>query len=334
VQGGTLVKPFVGRWDDGPSDAAVLKPLEVSGSWRGLALSCAFNPAYGAIDPYAMAVSAIDEAVRNAVAVGADPERIAILDNFCWGNPLLPDRLGGLVRACKGCYDGAVHYGTPFISGKDSLNNEYTDGTTGQQVAIPPSLLISAIGIVPDVRRCCTLDLKARGNLLYILGETRPELGGSSYYRLHGWVGNRAPAAAETGPATARALHRAISAGLVCACHDCSEGGLGVALAEMALAAGLGAELNLADVPTVGAEPADGWVLFAESNGRYLVEVAPEDAAAFEALLEGVPHGRIGVTRDDGVLLVTGHDGDAFTLTVEELRDAWRGHLNGEEGGR
>ena len=332
VQGGTVVKPFVGRYDDGPSDAAVLKPLEVPDSWRGLALSCAFNPAYGAVDPYAMAVSAIDEAVRNAVAVGADPERIAILDNFCWGNPLLPDRLGGLVRACQGCYDGAVQYGTPFISGKDSLNNEYTDGTTGQQVAIPPSLLISAIGIVPDVRRCCTMDLKGPDNALYILGETRRELGGSSYYRLHGWVGDRAPAAAEAGPATARVLHRAMGEGLVRACHDCSEGGLGVALAEMALAGARGAEVSLANVPLDGEEPAEGWVLFSESNGRYLVEVAPEDVAAFEALLEGVPYGRIGVTRDDSVLLVSGHDGEAFALGVDELREAWRGHLNGGTG--
>ena len=213
-----------------------------------------------------------------------------------------------------------------------------TDGTTGRQVAIPPSLLISAIGIVPDVRRCCTMDLKGPGNLLYILGETRRELGGSSYYRLYGWVGNRPPTAAEAGPATARALHRTISEGLARACHDCAEGGLGVALAEMALAGGLGAEVNLADVPVGGADRAewsvlgDDWVLFSESNGRYLVEVAPEDAAAFEGLLEGVPHGRIGATRDDGVLLVTGHGGEAFALTVDDLREAWRGHLNGGTG--
>ncbi len=329
VQGGTVIRPFVGRSDDGPSDAAVLRPLEVRDGWRGLALSCALNPAYGAIDPYAMAVSAIDEAVRNVVAVGADPERIAILDNFCWGNPLLPDRLGGLVRASKGCYDGAMQYGTPFISGKDSLNNEYTDSTTGLQVAIPPSLLISAIGIVPDVRQCCTMDLKGPGNLLYVLGETRRELGGSAYYQLYGWVGTQAPAAAPAGPATARALHGAIRAGLVRACHDCSEGGLGVALAEMALAGHRGAEVHVMDVPCAEAQaaPAMDWVLFSESNGRYLVEVAPEDAVAFEALLEDVPYGRIGVTRDDGTLVVRGHGDEAFTLDVATLRTAWRGHL-------
>jgi phosphoribosylformylglycinamidine synthase len=111
--------------------------------------------------------------------------------------------MGGLIRACKGCYDGALHYGTPFISGKDSLNNEYTDNVTGQQVAIPGSLLISALGIVPDVRRACSMDFKASGNLLYILGETRPELGGSYYYRIYGLVGDSVRARRKLGAAAA-----------------------------------------------------------------------------------------------------------------------------------
>ncbi|MCE5258430.1 MAG: phosphoribosylformylglycinamidine synthase subunit PurL, partial [Chloroflexi bacterium] len=245
VQGGTLIKPFVGVHSDGPSDGAVLRPLEAVGGWRGLALGCGFNPAYGDIDPYAMAVAAIDEAVRNVVCVGADPKRVAILDNFCWGNPNLPDRMGSLVRACKGCYDGALLYGTPFISGKDSLNNEYLDGKSGQQVAIPPSLLISAIGLVPDVRRACSMDLKTAGNLLYIIGETRRELGGSYYYRLHGAVGTSVPAPTKNGPLTAQKVHQLISRGLIYACHDCSEGGLALALAEMSLAGELGLEVEL-----------------------------------------------------------------------------------------
>jgi phosphoribosylformylglycinamidine synthase len=330
VQGGTVVKPFTGVLDDGPSDAAVLKPLEVADSWRGIALGCAFNPAYGAVDPYAMAVSAIDEAVRNVVAVGADPERIAILDNFCWGNPLLADRMGGLVRAGKGCYDGAVQYGVPFISGKDSLNNEYADGVTGQQEAIPPSLLISAIGIVPDVRETCTMDLKAAGNALYVLGVTRPELGGSYYYRMHNLVGNTAPGMAEAGPATARALHGAIRRGLVRACHDCSEGGLAVTLAEMTLAGGLGADVVLGEIPTAGEEGGRAdWLLFSESNGRYVVEVEPERAAEFEALLGDVPHARVGRVTQDAALAVRDEAGDLlYSLPVSEIRRAWRGHLD------
>ena len=335
VQGGTIIKPFVGMGNDGPSDAAVLRPLDIASSYRGLALGCGFNPAYGAIDPYAMAVAAIDEAVRNVVAVGADPERIAILDNFCWGNPLLPDRMGGLIRACKGCHDGALHYGTPFISGKDSLNNEYTDNVTGQQVAIPGSLLISALGIVPDVRRACSMDLKAPGNLLYILGETRPELGGSYYYRLYGLVGDSVPGTAQAGPATARVLHRAIADGLVRACHDCSEGGLAVALAEMALAGGLGAEADMRRIPVgAGDSLADDWLLFSESNGRYLAEVRLEDAGAFEALLAAIPWACFGRVITQPTLSVTGWEESILALPVATIRRAWRGHLAGQEGER
>jgi phosphoribosylformylglycinamidine synthase len=335
VLGGTLVKPFVGVEGDGPSDATVLRPLETWNSYQGLAIGCAFNPAYGQIDPYAMAIAAIDEAVRNVVAVGADPERVAILDNFCWGNPLLPDRMGSLVRACKGCYDGALHYATPFISGKDSLNNEYTDNLTGQQVAIPASLLISALGLVPDVRRTCTMDLKASGGLLYILGETRKELGGSYYYRLQGLVGNSAPGIAQAGPATAHALHQAITGGLVRACHDCSEGGLAVALAEMALAGRLGAKAELASVPTGGEEAReDAWLLFSESNGRYLVEVHPEDAKTFEELVAGIPCGCIGQVSDTAELTIASYSGGPlFSLPVAEIRQAWRGHLGDHHSG-
>ncbi|MHB1319063.1 MAG: phosphoribosylformylglycinamidine synthase subunit PurL, partial [Anaerolineae bacterium] len=231
VQGGTVVKPLVGTRAHGPGDAAVIRPLDTSDRWNGFALGAAFNPAYGDLDPYAMAVSAVDEAVRNVVCVGADPERTAILDNFCWGNPNYPDRLGSLVRALKGCYDGAVHYRTPFISGKDSLNNEYMDTVTGRQVSIPPSLLISSIGLLDDVRQACTADLKAAGNVLYLLGTTGPELGGSLYAAQGHAHGFAPPGQALDGPATARALHSAIVGGLVASCHDCSEGGLAVAVA-------------------------------------------------------------------------------------------------------
>ena len=156
VRGGTLVRPFSGPHMDGPTDAAVLKPI---GTWshdRAFALSAGINPLLGKRDCYAMAVSAVDEAFRNAVAVGADPDRIALLDNFCWGNPTLPDRLGALVRACQGCFDAAIAYNAPFISGKDSLYNEF-DGQP-----IPGTLLVSAIGIVPDMRRVYTSNLKNR----------------------------------------------------------------------------------------------------------------------------------------------------------------------------
>jgi phosphoribosylformylglycinamidine synthase len=334
VQGGTLIKPFVGLYSDGPSDGAVLRPLDAVDGWRGLALGCGFNPAYGDIDPYAMAIAAIDEAVRNVVCIGADPEHIAILDNFCWGNPTLPDRMGSLVRACKGCYDGARQYGTPFISGKDSLNNEYLDGKSGQQVAIPPSLLISAIGLVPDVRKTCTMDLKAPGNALYIVGETRRELGGSYYYRLHNTVGISVPQPIPFGPAAARGVHQLMTNGYIKSCHDCSEGGLALAIAEMSLAGGLGLEVNLVSIPTAAdAVKADTWLLFSETIGRYVLEVAPEDAQHVEASLVGLPWARIGqVTTGDRLIINGLQSARIADLPVTALRQAFRGHLSGEVG--
>ena len=182
VQGGSVVKPFVGVANDGPSDAAVIRP--VLGSRRGVVIACGMNPRYGDFDTYHMAASAIDEAVRNCVAVGADPRRIAILDNFCWGDCERPETLGSLVRAAIACHDVAIALGTPFISGKDSLNNEfsYTDASGERRtIAIPPSLLISAMGQVDDVAKCVTMDFKQPGNLLYLVGETRDELGGSHF---------------------------------------------------------------------------------------------------------------------------------------------------------
>ncbi len=287
VQGATFIKSMVGAADDGPSDAALLKPLNTHG-WRGLALGCGINPHYGRVDPYAMAWAVIDEALRNVVCVGADPDRISLLDNFGWGNPRLPDRLGGLVRAVQGCHDAALAYGTPFISGKDSLNNEYVD-LQGAKRAIPPTLLISSLGLVPDVRQAVTMDLKEAGDLLYIVGETRAELGGSLYHRLHGALGSYVPAPVPDAIETMRALHRAIAAGLVRACHDCSEGGLAVAAAEMALAGRMGLDLGLADLPRTPGVDREDLALFAESSGRFLVEIRPEDSTTFEAMMAGRP---------------------------------------------
>lgn len=323
VQGATVVKPLVGPAGHGPADAAVLHPPEVPG-WAGLALGCGICPAYGRIDPYAMAWAAIDEALRNVVAAGADPDRVALLDNFCWGNPNLADRLGGLVRACQGCHDAALSYGAPFISGKDSLNNEYL-GADGQKQAIPGTLLVSSLGLVPDLRRAVTMDLKRPGDLLYIVGETRKELGGSLYHRLYGAWGGRVPAPVLSSINGMRALHRAMRAGLVRACHDLSEGGLGVAAAEMALAGRLGVELSLSSLPRAGDVERDDAALFSESSGRFLVEVAPEDAAAFAAALAEVPWACLGRVVPDGLMCVRGLAGAVVVVAgLAELVHAWR----------
>jgi len=309
VQARTVVKPLVGLHDDGPGDAAVILP--VRGSTRGLAVACGVNPRYGQLDPYAMAACVVDEAIRNCVAVGADPARIALLDNFCWGNPERPETLGALVLAARACHDMALAYGTPFISGKDSLNNEYTHD--GRSLAIPPTLLISAIGQVPDARSCVTMDLKEPGNLLVVLGETRLELGGSLWAHLHQQAGGRVP---RVDPAVGRAcfgaLHTAMARGLVRSCHDLSEGGLAVALAEMALAGGLGARVALAGVPCTDQAASDFVLLFSESPSRFVLEVVPDRWRELALVLDGLPLGRLGEVNSGSA----GRETDSPRLTV------------------
>ena len=334
VQARTVVKPLVGACDDGPGDAAVVLP--VRGSTRGLAVGCGINPRHGRIDPYAMAGCVIDEAVRNCTAVGADPSRIAILDNFCWGSTERPETLGSLVRAAQACHDVSLAYGTPFISGKDSLNNEFTH--EGRSLAIPPTLLISAIGIVPDVRSCVTMDLKEDGNLLYVLGMTGRELGGSLWSEVNQQPGGRVPRVdVGRAPGLFRALHSAISGGLVRACHDLSEGGLAVAMAEMALAGGLGARVSLAEILREDDADDDFVLLFSESPTRFVLEVRPRDAGRLEDRLAGLPLGRLGQVwaHPGGArvsaprLTVLGLDGSVVVdASVDDMKAAWQRPLN------
>jgi phosphoribosylformylglycinamidine synthase len=282
------------------------------------------NPKYSDIDPYHMAASAIDEALRNQIAVGGSLDQVALLDNFSWGNTDKPDRLGALVRASRACYDVASVFGAPFISGKDSLNNEYQSGD--ENIVIPHTLLISALGVIPDVSKCVTMDLKEPGNLLYVAGLTKPELGGSHYYGLSGEVGSSVPEVdAQTAKKTFEALSRAIREGLVRSCHDLSEGGLAVGLAEMAFAGEVGAEIELGAVPYEGEPKRDDFVLFSESNSRFVVEVTPGNKEAFEKTLAGVTFDEIGTTNDTNTLTVKGL-GDANVLSekLEDLKAAWK----------
>lgn len=325
VQGRTVGKPFVGPDDAGPADAAVLRPVVTSG--KGVAVGCGINPWYGEIDPYAMALLAVDEALRNVVAVGADPDQTAILDNFCWGNPMLPDRLGGLVRASQGCHDAAVAYGVPFISGKDSLYNEYRLAD-GESRAIPGTLLISAIGIVPDLTATSSMFLKQPGNALYLVGVTGDDLGGSLAARLSGTQGGRAPQVdLARGRDAFRAVHTAVRDRLVQSVHDLSEGGLAVALAEMALAGNLGASVNLDRVPVQMSGLDMGTRLFSESPSRFIVEIAPDDAPAFEAALGQVPFARIGDVTSDGVLTIQAEDQKLVRFPVDRLKATWQATL-------
>lgn len=321
VQGGSVIKPLVGRWDDGPSDAAVLRP--VLDSYRGLVIACGMNPRYGDLDPYWMAASAIDEAIRNCVAVGADPRRIAILDNFCWGNTDRPETLGSLVRAALGCRDMAVVLQTPFISGKDSLNNEFRVSET-ETISIPPSLLISAMGQIDDVRRCVTMDLKQPHNVIYLVGMTADEMGGSHWCLVRHQEGGRVP---HCDPHRAKrifsALHAAIEAGCVRACHDLSEGGLAVAAAEMAFAGCWGMELDLDHVPCETSSLAPIIRLFSESNTRFLCEVPPERQSHFESYFAGLPVAKIGMVTEDDRFVVRFAGRTLIDLPLRTLKEAW-----------
>ncbi len=322
VQGGTVVKPFVGPAETGPADAAVVTPLAIAPGTPGAALGIGTNPAYGALDPYRMAWANIDEAVRNVVAVGADPDRISILDNFSWGNPRIPDRLGSLVRCTQGCYDAAVAYGTPFISGKDSLNNEYT-GVDGKKHTIPGTLVISSLGIVPDVGRTVTSDLKEPGNDIYLVGATGNHLGGSALAALVGFSGGEAPSPVTAALDGYRSLHRAVGGGLIRSCHDVSEGGLAIALAEMAIGGGLGVACNLDELETEGAIDETA-IVFSESSGRLVVEVRPEHAAQFEGLMGTYPVRKIGNTTQ-ATSIEIGTRSARITVTLGEATSAWRG---------
>ena len=326
VQGGSVLKPLVGIDSDGPGDACVVRPL--LNSMRGIVVSCGINPHYGDLDPYGMAASAIDEAIRQIVAVGGPPDRVALLDNFSWGNTAKPDRLGALVRACQACYDVAVGYGAPFISGKDSLNNEYM--VDGESICIPHTLLISAISVMPDVTLAVSMDAKSAGNLIYLVGLTRAEMGGSHYYVTHEIRGGQVPQVnVSLGRSVFEGIHRAIRNVQVRACHDCSEGGLGVAAAEMAFAGGLGMEIDLSGVPAEG-DLRDDEILFSESNSRFVVEVAPESAGAFEAALGSAPFARIGRLTESPQFVVTGHSRPGepvVSVPTARLKAAWQSTL-------
>lgn len=322
VQGGSVLKPLVGAGNDGPGDAAIIKPLLDSD--KGLIISNGINPRYGDIDPYWMAASAIDEALRQVIAVGGSLRRVALLDNFCWGNPEKADRLGSLVRAAQACYDIALRYGTPFISGKDSLYNEYE--TEDGSICIPPTLLISAIAVMDDTRLAVSMDCKQEGDLMYLIGATYNELGGSHYYGTYDRIGNSVPKVDPVkGKKLMDALSEATGKGLVRACHDLSDGGLGVAAAEMAFAGDLGMELHLDKVPLGEPMGRDDSILFSESNTRFLVEVSPQQSKQFEDMMTGADFAEVGRVTPGRLLEVYGLNGDTvLSAEIGELKEAWQ----------
>ncbi len=315
ILGATAVRPLVGAAGDAHADGVVLAD---PGGRDGIAIGIGVNPWYGLHDPEAMAYAVVDEAIRNVVAVGADPTKVALLDNFSWGDPRRATTLGELVAAVDGCCGAARMYGAPFVSGKDSLNNEYV-GSDGQRHAVPPTLVITAVAHVPDADRCVTPDLAAAGNVLLLVGDTHPEFAGSHLDMVLADLGIDPPATPGVAPAPDpdapdryQRLHGAIAAGLVVACHDVAEGGLAVALAEMCIGGRLGASIEA--LPTEDRSTA----LFAESSGRLVAEVAARDVAAFTARLGGRVH-RLGVVTDEPFLTLPGVE----PIDVHDLVDAF-----------
>lgn len=312
VRGCTVVKPFQYPLS-GPNDAAVLKP--VRNSTRGLVVSCGYNPKLSQFDPYWMAAASIDEAIRNNVAAGG--RRIALLDNFAWGNPEVPENLGSLVRAAKACYDLAKGFETPFISGKDSLYNETPMGE------IAPTLVITALGIVPEINRSLTADFKEAGNSIYLIGETKSELGGSEYFALKGVNGGQVPKVdVERASALYRTVNRVTDQPYVRSCHDISQGGMAVCLAEMSFANGLGAEISLQDV---GSSSSQGIIeqLFSESNSRFLIEVQKGEEDKFDKMMKGFPINKLGSVRRDQLTILDKNAKKIIALKTKECYESW-----------
>jgi phosphoribosylformylglycinamidine synthase len=326
VQGQTIVKPLQGNSIEvsGPGDAAVIFPYTIAkGTKKGIVLSNGLKPQYGRINTYKMAASAVEESLRNAVAVGANIEKMSILDNFCWGNPNKPEILGSLVRAANACYDMSKAFNIPFISGKDSLHNEYSIGE--KKYSIPPALLISAMGVIENAVNTVTMPLKNEGNKIFVLGITRNELGGSVLAKIENVNGGVVP---EVYPKESKEImeriYKAINSGLVESCHDCSEGGIAVAISEMAFAGDKGVKIDIDAIKTKG-KLTVAEILFSESNGRFVVEVNTENEFKFKDIFKDCIFAEVGcVTEDKNVVFESVKNKIKMKEKSKKLLNAWR----------
>ncbi len=332
VQGGSIIKPLVGVKEDVQSDAVVMRP--VLSSFQAVALSSGILPWYGDIDTWAMAESGIDTAVRNVVAVGADPERIALLDNFCWCSSDEPFRLGQLKRAVMACYETARKFRTPFISGKDSMFNDfkgYDEKGEPVKISVPPTLLISSLGIVPDLRRCQSLDFKFPGDLIFVIGITKSELGGSEYLAYLGekergerYIGRRVPRVdIEQARARYQRVHQALQEELFSAVHSVGVGGLGFGLCKMTMAGELGAEIDLSLIPCSG-NLTISERLFSETQSRFIVAVPPERIKRFEEIFAGEVYAQIGVVIKEPELVFKFQGEEISRVKVLELKESYK----------
>ena len=339
VQGGSAIKFMVGRDRDVPNDAAVLRPVLESG--RGLAVAQALNPVYSMIDTYPMVAATIDEAVRRLVAVGAKFDEIGGVDNFCWPsiqyhavhNPDGRYKAAQLVRANWALRDVCLSYGIPLLSGKDSM---YVDGHLAgdfgerHKVSGLPTMQFTATSVVSDLAKCLTMEPKVAGDLVYVLGTTANELGGSEYYDLLGYVGLNVP---KLNPETTRplygALEKAMASGLIASCHGIYRGGLGIHAAMLSFGSNLGLSLDLGKVPREG-DLRDDQILFSESCGRFLITVSPSVQTDFESHFHGLDFSLVGEVTADPRLVIRGRHGRILAEEqISSLKDTWKNVASG-----
>ncbi len=324
VQGGAVIGPLQGRGRVN-GVASVTRPL--LDSKKGVVCSQGINPNYSEIDTYHMSACAIDTAIRNVIAVGGPLDHLAIMDNYCWCSSNEPERLGQLKASLQACYDYAVAYETPYISGKDSMFNDFKGfDANGQpvKISIKPTLLISAIAVINDVTKSVSLDAKLPGDLIYLLGDTHQELGGSEYYAMHNAIGNKVPQVnAPKAIELYKRFNQATENRLIASAISPSIGGLAAAISKMSIAGQLGLHIDLAKIATT-LERNDE-ILFSESQSRFLVTVAPQNKEAFEQLFQGQPIAQIGQVTDDQTLKITSKQGqEILNLTVEQLTNAYK----------
>ncbi len=332
VQGGSVIKPLVGVQADGPADAAVVRPD--LNKKRGLVISNGICPKFSDFDAYWMMANAIDEAIRNNVAVGGDIDHMAGVDNFCWCDPVASSKnsdgrykLAQLVRANEALSHFCRVFGVPCVSGKDSMKNDYVFGET--RISIPPTVLFSVISVIDDVNLCVTSDFKFPDEDIYILGITSRELGGSEYSAELGVKAGEVPQVDSVSAGKRyRCLNQAIKKGLVNACHDLSDGGLGVALSEMAIGGRIGAEIDLKKVPVIEQDIDWSEIFYSESASRFLVTLRPECRDEFENIFKGGHLARIGKTTAIADLIVKTGSDLLFTASVNELTAAWKKTLD------
>ena len=328
VQGSSVVKPLTGRYNDGPANAGVVCPDLTSNN--GVVISHGICPKYSRFDTYNMVACAIDEAIRNNIATGGSLKRMALLDNFCWSDPVLseknpegPYKLAQLVRANRALYDYTTLFGTPCISGKDSMKNDYMHNDI--KISVPQTVLVSCISVIEDVEKVVTMDMKDEGDLIIIIGKTYAELGGSEYFAQFGRIGNIAPRVrGKQAKKTFQSLEKAIKTGLVRSCHDISDGGLACCLAESAFAGDRGIEVDLGSVPSSGVFR-DDMLLFSESASRFVVTIREKDVEAFKQAFSTVPYGVIGKVQSTDSFRVKGLGGTTIIdTTIGYLKKAWQ----------